>query len=170
MVELGHEFYNSVLQALDATTSSGPCLRLTHAQGHDEEMQQAMASLLEVNQWSGGEGGGGGSESDQCRAWHLLRLEGTDFGQSRFGHPDLTNFGPIQFWPKHFWIWCVSWPQRVGPKPRKMGPEGWSPEVKTTFIKTIFIKKKFHQKTLSSKNQFHQKTTFIKSQFHQKSH
>ena len=84
-----------------------------------------------------------------CFTW-----EETDFGQSRFGHPDLTNFGqsnfghlgfgpanfgqnqfwPIQFWPIHFgpihfWIWCVSWRQRVGPKPRKKsGPEGWGAE------------------------------------------
>ena len=68
--------------------------------------------------------------------------EETDFGQSRFGHPDLTNSGqsqfwPIQFWPIYFWIWCVSWwgPKGCGVKPRKMwdpevmeGPEGWSPE------------------------------------------
>ena len=76
--------------------------------------------------------------------------EGTDFGQSRFGHPDLTNFGqsmfghrgfgpanfgqiqfcPIQFWPIHFWIWCVSWPQRVGAQTQKKGegPKGGAPE------------------------------------------
>ena len=46
--------------------------------------------------------------------------------------------------------------------------------VKTTVIKTIFIKKKkFHQNPLSSKtnfikNHFHQKTTSIKNQFHQR--
>ena len=64
--------------------------------------------------------------------------EETDFGQSRFGHPALTNLGqsnlgqsifghrgiglanlgqnqfwPIQFWPIQFWIWCVLW---WGPK------------------------------------------------------
>ena len=60
--------------------------------------------------------------------------EETDFGQSRFGHPDLTNFrqsilghrgfgpanlGQNQFWPIHLWIWCVSW----------WGPEGWGPKI-----------------------------------------
>ena len=35
-------------------------------------------------------------------------------------------------------------------------------EVKTTFIKTIFIRKKFHQNPTFIKNHFHQKTTFIK--------
>ena len=52
------------------------------------------------------------------------RLEETDFGQSRFGHPDLTN--PI-FWP----IFLVSWwgPKGRLAKPRKSGgPEGWAPE------------------------------------------
>ena len=75
------------------------------------------------------------------------KKEGTDFGQSRFGHPDLTNFGqsifghrgfgpanfgqsqfwPIQFWPIQFWpIFLVSW---WGPHPEKgWGPEGWGPE------------------------------------------
>ena len=40
-----------------------------------------------------------------------FRVEGTDFGQSRFGHPDLTdfgqsNFGQIQFWPIQFCVLC----------------------------------------------------------------
>ena len=73
--------------------------------------------------------------------------EGTDFGQSRSGHPDLTNFGQsnfgqsifghLGFGPANFgqiqflanpilansnWIWvcvCHGAAQRVGPKPRK---------------------------------------------------
>ena len=62
---------------------------------------------------------------------HVCRgfcLEETDFGQSRFGHPDLTYLGPSNFGfgPIHFWI--VSWPQRVGPKPRKnRAPKGGAP-------------------------------------------
>ena len=74
--------------------------------------------------------------------------EETDFGQSRFGHPDLTNFGQSilghrgfgqsKFWPKPilanpiFWpIFLVSWwgPKGWGAKPRKSGaPKGGAPK------------------------------------------
>ena len=69
----------------------------------------------------------------------------TNFGKSNFGH---LFFGPanlgqnqfwptIQVWPIHCWIWCVSWPQKVEPEPRKNrapkveapkggGPKGWA--------------------------------------------
>ena len=87
-----------------------------------------------------------------------IATEETDFGQSRFGHPDLTNFGQIQFWPIQFWpiqflainfgqsiflanpffwpIFLVSCggpkggaPQGWGAKPRKSeGPKLWGPE------------------------------------------
>ena len=98
-------------------------------------------------------------EDNEHRTQHWVQLvtmansaEGTDFGQSRFGHPDLTNFGqsifghcgfglanlgqiqfwpiqfwPIQFWPIHFWIWCVSWPIGWGPNPEKIGPRRVGP-------------------------------------------
>ena len=78
------------------------------------------------------------------------RGEGTNFGQSRFGHPDLTNFGQsnlgqsifghhgfgpanfgqIQFWPIQFWIWvCVMvGPKRVAQTQKKWGPDGWGSE------------------------------------------
>ena len=66
-----------------------------------------------------GERGGGASKEDK-----------TDFGQSRFGHPDLTIFG---FWPIHFCnlflanLFLTSFSGgRVGPEvvtPRKRGPE-----------------------------------------------
>ena len=73
-------------------------------------------------------------------------LEGTHFGQSRFGHPDLTNFGQsifghlgfgranfgqIQFWPIQFlansFQDLVSWPKCGAPKPKKMGPRRVGP-------------------------------------------
>ena len=82
------------------------------------------------------------------------KMEGTDFG-----HPDLTNFGQSnlgqsilghrdfgpanlgqsQFGPIQFWIWCVSWPPRVGPKPRKNraqqggAPKGGEPNISSFF-------------------------------------
>ena len=47
--------------------------------------------------------------------------EGTDFGQSRFGHPDLTNLGQSNFGSGV----CHGGAQRVGPKPRKnRAPKG----------------------------------------------
>ncbi len=85
--------------------------------------------------------------------------EGTDFGQSRFGHPDLTNFGQsnfgqsifghrgfgpanfgqIQFWPTHFWPELVfQWfhnlcgPEGLGPE--GWGPEGWGPKISRFFF------------------------------------
>ena len=52
-------------------------------------------------------------------SWARPPMEEADFGQSRFGHPDLTNFGQSQFWPIRFWpTFLVSW----------WGPEGWGPE------------------------------------------
>ena len=64
--------------------------------------------------------------------------EEADFGQSRFGHPDLTNFGqsnfgqsqfwPIQFWPIQFFGQCGGAPKVGAPKggaPQGWGPEGW---------------------------------------------
>ena len=69
--------------------------------------------------------------------------EETDFDQSRFGHPDLANLGQSiigqSIIANPFGFGCVSWPQRVGPKPRKnwapkdggnerWGPEGWGHE------------------------------------------
>ena len=50
---------------------------------------------------------GGGQKNGQKENIEKIRgpkKEGTDFGQSRFGHPDLTNFG------QSIWIRvCVSW-------------------------------------------------------------
>ena len=77
--------------------------------------------------------------------------EGTDFGQSRFGHLDLTNFGqnPIvvlarpmgqnQFWANPFLanpflanpfldLVCVMAPKGEAQTQKKSGPEGWGPE------------------------------------------
>ncbi len=76
--------------------------------------------------------------------------EGTDFGQSRFGHPDLTkfgqsNFGQIQFWPTHFWPELVfQWfhnlcgPEGLGPE-GEWGPEGWGPKISRFFSVSTII-------------------------------
>ena len=91
------------------------------------------------------------------REGHELTEE-ADFGQSRFGHPDLTNFGqsnfgqsifghrgfgpanfgqsqfwPIQFWPIQFWP-IQFWPIQFWPILWPIflvswwGPEGWAPK------------------------------------------
>ena len=53
--------------------------------------------------------------------------EGTDFGQSRFGHPDLTN--PILANPTSFLDLVCIMAQRVGPKKRKnRAPKGGAPK------------------------------------------
>ena len=49
-------------------------------------------------------------------------MEGTDVGQSHFGHPDLTNLGQSTFGQSISGSGCVSWPQRVGPNAEKIGP------------------------------------------------
>ena len=59
----------------------------------------------------------------------VVVMEGTDFGQSRFGHPDLTNLGRSNLGQSNLgrsiWIWvCVCHgvgPRRVG-HPRVGGP------------------------------------------------
>ena len=80
----------------------------------------------------------------------VVSWEETDFGQSRFGHPDLTNFGQNQFWPKpiwanpilanqiwpiHFWIWCASWwgPEGWGGSPKGGAPKGGRPKISRFF-------------------------------------
>ena len=74
--------------------------------------------------------------------------EETDFGQSRFGHPDLTNFGQHRFWPIHSWPFhldlgvCVC--VMVGPKgwaqtQKKSGPEGWGPKGGEPNISRFFV-------------------------------
>ena len=48
--------------------------------------------------------------------------EETDFGQSRFGHPDLTNFGPSNFGQSNFlanFFGVMVGPQRVGGQTQK---------------------------------------------------
>ena len=78
------------------------------------------------------------------------KWEEADFGQSRFGHPDLTNFGqsnfgqsifwPIQFWPIQFWnpifwpIFLVSWWGPEGWGPEGWGPERWGPKISRFFF------------------------------------
>ena len=60
-----------------------------------------------------------------------VQREGTDFGQSRFGHLDLTNFGQSNFGQSIFaqYLRCHGGPQRVGGQTqKKWGPEGWGPE------------------------------------------
>ena len=78
-----------------------------------------------------------------------VQLEGTNFGQSRFHHPDLTNLGQSQFWPKPIWASpilvnpifgsgrCQGAP-KVGLKPRKGAQEvapkgGGSPKFRAFF-------------------------------------
>ena len=62
-----------------------------------------------------------------------------DFGQSNLGQSNLgQSISGQPIWPIHFWIWCVSCPERWGPKPEEIGPrrvrprrvvlEGWGPE------------------------------------------
>ena len=62
--------------------------------------------------------------------------EGTDFGQSRFGHPDLTDSGQsilgqsntIQFFGQHLWCHGEA-PKGGGPNPEKVGaPKGGAPK------------------------------------------
>ena len=63
-----------------------------------------------------------------------LGMEGTDFGQSRFGHPDLTNYGQSNFGQSNLAnpIWPIldcgaakSWgPPRVGP--RRVGAQNFA--------------------------------------------
>ena len=55
--------------------------------------------------------------------------EGTDFDQSRFGHPDLTNFGQSIF-GQSIWICvCHGGAPSVEPKPRKnRAPKGGVPK------------------------------------------
>ena len=87
----------------------------------------------------------------------LVLPEETDFGQSRFGHPDLTNFGqsnfgqsifghrgfdpansgqsqfwPIQFWPIQFWpiqFWPIQFWCHGGPQRVGQTQKKWGPEV-----------------------------------------
>ena len=92
--------------------------------------------------------------------------EGTDFGQSRFGHPDLTNFGQSNFgqsifghrgsgqsnfgqsifgqsnFGQSFGIWCVSWWVPEGWVPEGWGPQGWGAQNFALFFPspaTVFI-------------------------------
>ena len=48
--------------------------------------------------------------------WPIHFLASPIFGHRVLGPAD---FGQIRSWPIHFWTWCKSWLQRVGPKPRK---------------------------------------------------
>ena len=74
--------------------------------------------------------------SNSTKYLPMHRWEGTDFGQSRFGHPNLTNFGQSIFGalkggaPK-------GWgPERVGP--RKGGAlKGWGPKFRRLFTKRL---------------------------------
>ena len=70
-----------------------------------------------------------------CRRVPLLghdRMQGTDFGQSRFGHPDLTNVGQSNFGQSNFGqsisgSGVCHGPQGGAPNggAREWGPEGW---------------------------------------------
>ena len=71
-----------------------------------------------------------------------VRAEGTDFGQSRFGHPDLTrpilakaNFGQSNFGQSNFLanILGVIKPRKSG-SPEGWGPEGWGPKISRSFF------------------------------------
>ena len=60
-----------------------------------------------------------------------VRLEGTDFGQSRFGH---RGFGPANFesifGQSIFGSGVVSWPKGGAQTQKKSGSEGWGPAIK----------------------------------------
>ena len=66
-----------------------------------------------------------------ARANYSLRVvrpelvEGTDFGQSRFGHPDLTNFGQSIFANPFLDLVCVMAPKGGAQTQKKSCPEGW---------------------------------------------
>ena len=91
----------------------------------------------------------------------LASTEGTDFGQSRFGHPDLNSFGqcifghrgfgpanfvwpihflPIHVWPIHFGIWCrCHGPKRWAQTQKKSGPKGGAPKAtKFALVVSLF--------------------------------
>ena len=56
----------------------------------------------------------------QCHlGQHFMSSAETVFGQSIFGHPDLTVFG--HFWPVHFWPSCFG-PGQFWPKPILANP------------------------------------------------
>ena len=76
-------------------------------------------------------------------------MEGTDFGQSRFGHPDLTNFGQSNFGQSISGSGVCVMAPKDGPKPRKNGarkggapkgaapkggPEGWGAQNFALFL------------------------------------
>ena len=56
-------------------------------------------------------------------------MERTDFGQSRFGHPDLTNFGQSNFGQSNFGQFIsgsgVCRPKGGAQTQKKSGPEAW---------------------------------------------
>ena len=90
-----------------------------------------------------------------CQAPNSFIWEEADFGQSRFGHPDLTNFGhrglgpanfdKANFGQSFFFFWptfLVSWWSPEGWGPEGWGPEGWGPEISLFFFPspaTVFI-------------------------------
>ena len=61
--------------------------------------------------------------------WHggAGSAEGTDFGQSRFSHPELTNFGQSNCGQSIFGSGVCHVPKGWGPNPEKIGPRRVGP-------------------------------------------
>ena len=55
-------------------------------------------------------------------------MEGTDFGQSRFGHPDLTNFGQSNLGHSISGSGVCHGPKGWAQTQKKWSPEGWGPK------------------------------------------
>ena len=74
-------------------------------------------------------------EDNEHRTQHWVQLvtmansaEGTDFGQSRFGHPDLTNLGQSNFGQSNSGSGVCHGPKGGAQTQKKSGPEVWGPE------------------------------------------
>ena len=68
--------------------------------------------------------------------------EGTDFGQSRFGHPDLTDFGQSNFEQSILGSGVCHGGSPKGGGPKGGGPEGWGPKFRSFFFSfpaTVFF-------------------------------
>ena len=79
-------------------TSSSP--------GSCKEQDRSARACIGSDGWHGGAGS----------------AEGTDFGQSRFSHPELTNFGQSNCGQSIFGSGVCHVPKGWGPNPEKIGP------------------------------------------------
>ena len=84
-------------------TSSSP--------GSCKEQDRSARACIGSDGWHGGAGS----------------AEGTDFGQSRFSHPELTNFGQSNCGQSIFGSGVCHVPKGWGPNPEKIGPRRVGP-------------------------------------------